>query len=273
MSVPGPLQTSIQIEIVPDDEVLSTRAAEVVVETLQARPEAVISLTTGRTVSGLYRALCRLHHAGAINLAAARLVSSEEYAGVAAGDAISLFGWLRRDLLDPCGVPMSQVLRLAGNTPAPARECARFDAALAGWGDADLVVQSIGINGHFGFNEPGATPHAQSRLVELARATRESNSTYWPEGARIPSIGLTMGVAQILRARHVLLLAQGEQKADALARTLVGSIDSRVPCSLLRLVPRLTVIADAAAARDLTPADLAAHGGHRCGEAARSGGR
>jgi glucosamine-6-phosphate deaminase len=258
MSATEPLQTRLQVEIVPDYDALSARAAEIVVETLRTQPEAVLSLTTGRTVSGLYRALCAFHNAGAINLAITRLVSSEEYVGVSDEDAITLFGWLRRDLLDPCGVPTAQVLRLHGQAPNLIEECRRFDAALAAWGGADLVVQSAGINGHFGFNEPGATPHMQSRTVELADATLKSNSAYWPDGARIPPIGLTMGVAQVLHARHVLLLAHGEQKAAALARALLGPIDSRVPCSLLRLAPRVTVIADTTAARDIAsqwPAD------------------
>jgi glucosamine-6-phosphate deaminase len=253
VSLPEPPQTRLQVEIATDYVALSARAAEIVVETLQIRPAVVLSLTTGRTVLGLYRALCACHRSGAINLAAARLVSSEEYAGVAAHHAISLFGWLRRDLLDPCGIPAAQVLRLDGSAPDLAAACRHFDATLAAWGGIDLAVQTVGSNGHFGFNEPGATAEAQSRAVRLTRTTRESNSVYWPAGTSVPPDGLTMGVAQTLAARHVLLLAYGEEKATVLARALLGPIDDRVPCSLLRLAPRLTVIADATAARDITP--------------------
>jgi glucosamine-6-phosphate deaminase len=142
-------------------------------------------------------------------------------------------------------------VRLDGSAPDLAAACRRFDATLAAWGGIDLAIQTVGINGHFGFNEPGATVQAPSRVVALTGTTRESNSVYWPAGTIIPPAGLTLGVAQILAARHIVLLAYGAEKAPALARALLGPIDAGVPCSLLRLAPHLTVIADATAARDI----------------------
>lgn len=143
------------------------------------------------------------------------------------------------------------VLRLAGDAPNLDAECRRFDVALEQVGVIDLIVQSIGVNGHFGFNEPGAPCDAPSRVVTMAPTTWAVNAAYWPHGARIPRQGLTMGLAATLRARHVLLLAAGTAKARALARTLEGPIDADVPCSWLRLARRLTVVADVAAASAL----------------------
>jgi len=222
-------------------------AFTVVAELVRARPTAVISLTTGKTTWGLYQALIAACQSGAIALSAARLVSSEEYLGVSDDDPISLFGWLRRDLLDPCGVAPAAVLRLAGDSADPAGECARFDAALQRLGGLDLVVQSVGLNGHFGFNEPGSPRDAATRVVTLAPTTRESNAAYWPAGAAVPAQALALGVRPTLQAAHVLLLASGPRKAAALARALRGPIDEESPCSLLRLAPRLTIIADVGA--------------------------
>jgi len=232
------------LSVVSDDEGLGRRAARTIVETVRRRPDAVISLTTGHTMAGVYKRLGELCRAGTLDLGATRLISSEEYAGVGATDPISLFGWLRRDLLDPCGVPSAAVLRLAGDAPDATTECRRFDAAIDGLGGIDLVVQSIGPNGHFGFNEPGSVRDAPSRVVGLAASTHQSNSHYWPDGARVPERGLTMGVRATLRAKHVLLLASGASKAEALARAVEGPIGEDVPCSLLRLAPRLTILAD-----------------------------
>ncbi len=235
------------LSVAPDGEELGRRAAHIIAETVRRRPDAVISLTTGRTMAGVYKRLGELCRAGSLVLGATRLISSEEYAGVGTDDPISLFGWLRRDLLDPCGVPPAAVLRLAGDAPDATTECRRFDAAINGLGGIDLVVQSIGPNGHFGFNEPGSARDAPSRVVDLAASTHHSNSRYWPDGTRVPERGLTMGVRATLQAQRVLLLASGAPKAEALARAVEGPIREDVPCSLLRLAPRLTILADAGA--------------------------
>ena len=237
--------------VVSDYDELSGCAARIILETLRARPDAVISFTTGRTMAGTYGRLGDLYREGALDLAAARLISSEEYVGVGATDPISLFGWLRRELLDPCGVSPAAVLRLAGDAPEPAAECHYFDVAIERLGGIDLVVQSIGPNGHFGFNEPGSARDAPSRMVALAASTRQSNTDYWHDGARVPARGLTMGLRPTLQARHVLLLASGAIKAAALASAVEGPIGEGVPCSLLRLAPRLTILADAEAAGGL----------------------
>lgn len=238
---------AVRLVVARDQRELGRIAAGIVAETVRVRLDAVISLTTGRTTAGLFSALCAECAAGRLDLARARLIHSEEYAGVAAADPISLFGWLCRALLEPCGIAPRSVERLAGDAPHLDEECRRFDESLHHLGTIALVVQSVGVNGHFGFNEPGATCDAPSRVVTLAPTTRARNATYWPDGARVPAQGLTMGVAATLRARHVLLLASGATKADALARAMEGPIDSAVPCSLLRLAPRLTVVADVAA--------------------------
>lgn len=250
MTLPQPY---LRVEIVPDDLELAERAAAVVVETLRVDPAAVISITTGRTLTALFKLLRDRQRAGRIDLAGARLICSEEYAGVDPSNPISLFGWLCRDLLAPCGIAPERVLHFAGHALDVVAECVRFDDALRAWGGADLVVQSIGVNGHYGFNEPGSPRDAPSRRVRLAPSTLRHNSAYWPAGTQIPCEGLTMGVATVLGARHVLLLASGEQKAEALALALTGPIDDAVPASLLRLAPRVTVIAEAAAARNLEP--------------------
>jgi glucosamine-6-phosphate deaminase len=226
---------------------MSTLGAEVVVEELLRRPEAVISLTTGFTPAGLFRVLPQLCASRGIGLARARYISSEEYVGVSADSPISLFGWLWRDLLAPNHVPAAQVLRLDGAATSPAEECWRFDGAIEQWGGIDLVLQTIGANGHFGFNEPGSAASASSRSVEMEPSTREANGRYWPAGTAVPTHGLTMGVRQTLNARHILLLASGSAKARALYDAMTAPIGEGMPCSMLRLATRLTVIADGAA--------------------------
>lgn len=253
MSVDAAEVGLLHVVVAPDYERLSTLALDLVCGVLHQKPDAVISLTTGRTPSGLYQGLRRACQARQVSLAATHIISSEEYAGVAIDDPISLFRWLRRDVLTPCNVPLTSALYLAGDAPDLDVECRRFDEQIEQLGGIDLVVQTIGVNGHFGFNEPGTPCDAPSRVAELAPSTRESNAAYWPEQRRVPTTGLTMGLRATLSARHVLLLAAGRTKAPALARALHGPIDEQVPGSLLRLAPRLTVIADDEASLELRP--------------------
>jgi glucosamine-6-phosphate deaminase len=239
------------LSVFPDYAELSRHAAHLIAATMHRQPEAVISLTTGHTTTGTYRLLAELCRSGALDMTTAHLISSEEYVGVGPGDSISLFGWLRRDLFEPCGVSPDSVLRLAGNARDLAEECRRFDAAIEELGGIDLAVQSIGPNGHFGFNEPKSPRDAPSRVVDLDSSTRRSNTSYWHDGARVPERGLTMGVRATLQAKHVLLLASSAIKAEALASAIEGPIGEHMPCSLLRLAPRLTILADKEAAGKL----------------------
>lgn len=241
----------MRLVIASDYEELSRRSAQILVETIRRQPDAVVSLTTGRTMVGFYRCIRDLWWSGALDLSAIRVVSSEEYAGIGADHPISLYGWLRTEVLDPCGIPDGQVLRLDGDALNLAEECRRFDRILAEWGGIDLAVQTVGVNGHFGFNEPGAHHDSCSRAVMLTPSTRTINAAYWPAGTHVPEQALTMGVAQILDARQLLLLASGRSKAVAWAHAWTGPIDEHVPCSLLRLAANVTAIIDKEAAEEL----------------------
>lgn len=251
---------SVRLVIASDYEELSRRSAQILVETIRRQPDAVVSLTTGRTMDGFYRCIRDLWCSGALDLSAIRVVSSEEYAGIGAEHPISLYGWMRKEMLDPCRISDGQVLRLDGDAPDLEGECRRFDRTLAEWGGIDLAVQTVGVNGHFGFNEPGAQRDSCSRTVLLTPATRAINGAYWPAGTHVPEQALTMGVAQILDARQILLLASGQSKAVALAHAWTGPIDEHVPCSLLRLAPNVTAMIDKEAAEglgDISSSELA----------------
>lgn len=202
-------------------------------------------------MAGFYRCIRDLWRSGTLDPSQIRVVSSEEYAGIGADHPISLYGWLRKELLAPCSISERQVLRLAGDAPDLEEECRRFDGVLAEWGGIDLAVQTVGVNGHFGFNEPGSQRDAPSRTVVLTPSTRATNAAYWPAGSRVPKQALTMGMATILDARQILLLASGTSKAAALRRAFTGPVDERLPCSLLRLAPDVMAMLDREAAQDL----------------------
>ena len=134
------------------------------------------------------------------------------------------------------------------DAPDPEGACRAYDRALQAAGGFDLAVLGLGPNGHLGFNEPPCGREAPTRVVSLTPQSVESNARYWGGPEQVPRRALTAGMAVLLTARRILLLAAGESKADILRRTLEGPINPDVPASYLQTVPGVTVIADRAAA-------------------------
>jgi len=237
------------LRIVDDYDALSDLAAEIFVAVVGARHGAVVGLPTGHTPLGLYRRLALLRRRG-LDLSGLKVVCLDEYLGVGPSSPISLFGWLRRVAIGPLGIRESRVLRLPADDREPLLACAAFDRQLDRAGRLDLAVLGLGWNGHVGFNEPGSPPAARTRIVALQSGTRRRNGRYWAGRPDIPRYGVTIGLRDIIRAKHILMLVSGRDKARILQTTLQGPVTPRVPASLLRR-GHLTVLADRPAAARL----------------------
>jgi len=234
-------------KIVENYSRLSDLAAAIVAGTIKLTPEAVIGLPTGRTPLGFYQRLSALRKQG-LDMSHLTAVCLDDYLGVGPDDPISLFGWLHRVALEPLGIPAAHILRLPSDDPEPQVACERFTKLLDRHGGFDVVVLGLGWNGHVAFNEPGSPRNASARIVALHPGTVKRNLAYWRGRRTLPGYGVTVGFRSILRAKRILLLVSGAQKARILAKTLRGPIDPTVPASQLRL-GRLMVIADRPAAR------------------------
>lgn len=171
----------------------------------------------------------------------------DEYLDVTADDSRSLYGWAKSALLDPLGIPDRNMVRLPGDTRDPEASCRAYAAAVRERGGIDLAVLGLGPNGHLGFNEPPSPPDAPTRPVDLTESSIESSSRYWGGRERVPRRALTAGMAELLAARHVVLLVAGAAKREILRRALWEPATPLVPASYLQGAPRVTVIADAAA--------------------------
>lgn len=243
----------LDLRIVDDYDALSDLAAEIFVAVVGARHRAVVGLPTGRTPLGLYRRLALLRRSG-FDFSGLKVVCLDEYLGVGPESPISLFAWLHRAVIGPLGIGQGRVLRLPSDDREPSLACAGFDRRLDREGRLDLVVLGLGWNGHVGFNEPGSPPSARTRIVALDPGTRERNRRYWAGRSDIPAYGMTIGLRDIIRAGHILLLVSGRNKARILKASLRGPVTPRVPASLLRR-GRLTVLADRPAATLLPRTD------------------
>lgn len=234
---------------VVDPAEFGAAAAALVAEALRSKPDAVLGLPTGNTPVPVYEHLVAQQRRGAVNFSRARVAMLDEYLG--AGDRpISFFHWLREHFLGPAGIAADRVLRMPSQPEGIAAACAAYEAQLAAWGGCDLQLLGLGLTGHIGFNEPGSPPDSHTRVVPLSPVTREANEEYWP-GEEVPAFGVTTGIATLLQARRLVLLVNGERKAEILHRTLEGPIGPEVPASFLRHGQDVWIVADRPAASHL----------------------
>lgn len=232
------------VEVVPAASFGAAVAARLA-ERLVALPSLVVCLPTGSTPLPVYEALQGELARRAVTVAGATVVLLDEYLGLPRGHAARCDAVLRREVVDRLDPPPRFVtFDVDGNDPKGA--CTAFDAAIAAAGGLDLVVLGLGANGHVGMNEPGSAPDAPTRVVELAASTREAALGHGADPA--PTHGVTLGLAGIMAAREIWLLATGTHKRAILAAALDGPVTPDVPATLLREHPCLRVIADEAAA-------------------------
>ena len=242
------------MEVVPlttADEVAAL-SADAIETLVRAHPRAVLGLATGSTPLPTYAELVRRHRAGTgPSYDEVRCFTLDEYVGLPPGHPESYRATIARELTDPLGIDPDHV---QGPDPAPGdlpTAGARYEDALAASGGVDLQVLGIGSDGHLAFNEPGSSLGSLTRIKTLTEETRRDNARFFGSANEVPRHVLTQGLGTILRARHLLLLATGAGKADALAAAVEGPLTAQCPASVLQLHPHVSVLADDAAAAGL----------------------
>jgi glucosamine-6-phosphate deaminase len=234
-----------------DGTALARALAAKVCAAIAARPRLVLGLPTGRTPLPFYEELRRRSRAECADWSQVRTFNLDEFVGPA-GVPGSYRAYMQRELFDHVDLWPGNIEFLRGDAPDLEGECERYEKALADAGGLDLIVLGIGANGHIGFNEPGPALEARTHRARLLPATRQSNAALF--GGRldqVPTEALSMGMATILQAREVVLIATGAAKAAVVARMLTGPIATEVPASFLQLHPQATVMVDRAAAAEV----------------------
>lgn len=241
-----------ELRVFRDAESASRTLAQETAAAIQTAGERgfTLGLATGNTPLGLYREWIRLHREGALSFAATRCFHLDELWPAPPGASFGDF--LEQHLFQHVDLPAAGRRLLDGRVAEPdvAAECARYETELRATGGLDLQVLGLGLNGHVGFNEPGSAVDSTTRRVRLAvdtRARAAAERSEWADCAE----ALTIGVATILSARRIVVLAFGAAKAAAVARALDGEESAAFPASFLRRHPRTTWILDEAAAARL----------------------
>lgn len=239
----------MKVLIFPTAEHAVSRVADTLRAQVRANPEAVLGLATGGTMEPVYRALI----AGAAGLSFARVTTFnlDEYVGLAPEHPQSYHAYMRRHLFDHLDMDPARLHLPRGDAESPNAEAARYDDAIGAAGGVDLQLLGLGANGHIGFNEPGSSLGSRTRIKTLTRKTRDANARFFGPGEEVPRYAITMGIATIMEAREVVLLATGPHKAEAAANTVEGPVSAFCPASMIQFHRHATVVLDEEAAADL----------------------
>lgn len=251
----------MEVVIRSNERGVAALVADAVARLAGTKPEAVLGVATGATPIPLYRELARRVEAGEIDLSRFRVVMLDEYLGLPAHHDQLYRRFVERQVIGPLGIDSD---RLYGpDSTAHGEQIDRaahdYDSLLARLG-VDMQILGIGSDGHIGFNEPMSSLASRTRIKTLTMQTRKDNSRFFDgDLTRVPTHVLTQGIGTILDARHVVLLATGRSKADAVAAAVEGPVAARVPASALQLHPHVTVAIDEAAAFGLQYLDYYRH--------------
>ena len=243
--------------IVPDHDelaaLLAERVAAVIRRESAAKGRCVLGLATGSTPIGIYRELIRMHQAGGLDFARVVTFNLDEYFPMAPDSIHSYRRYMWENLFAHVNVDPANVHIPDGNVARGrlAESCAAYERAIAEAGGIDLQILGVGKTGHIGFNEPGSSATSRTRTVTLDTITRkEAAADFFGEDG-VPREALTMGVATILEAREIVLIATGEHKAAIVQRAVEGEVSVQVAATFLQRHPRATVYLDLAAAAEL----------------------
>lgn len=254
-----------------DEAALAAALATRVLDAIVANPRLVLGLPTGRTPLVLYRELRErgLSHRGpkadlsrrsrkakADDWSQVRTFNLDEFVGLAPEHPGSYRAFMQAELFDHVSIEPAHIGMLDGTAADLKAECRRYEEAIASAGGIDLQLLGIGANGHIGFNEPADGLCARTHIAALEPRTREANAQWFGgDWTAVPERALSMGMATILGAREIVLIATGAEKAAAVAGLVEGLITPRLPASFLQLHPRTTVMLDRAAAGRLSGVD------------------
>ena len=241
----------MEIVILPTPAEVGRIAAGKIAAIISARPTSAIGLATGSSPQGIYSDLARRVGAGEISFEQARGFALDEYVGIPLEHPESYASIINRDVVRPLGFDPTRVRVPDGRASDLEYAAKEYEAAIRTAGGIDIQILGIGANGHIGFNEPTSSFASRTRIKTLAPRTREDNARFFPTLDDVPRHCLTQGVATILAARHLVLMAFGKGKAEAVHHLAEGPVSAMWPATALQLHPHVTVFVDDAAASRL----------------------
>lgn len=246
----------MEVVLLPDAFEIAKVAADAVQQLLEEKPDAVLGLATGSSPLPLYNELVRRHKAGKISFAQCTAFTLDEYVGLPVDHPAAYCNVIREEFTDHVDFAPGAVHGPDGMAEDLRAAAASYEQAIADSGGIDLQILGIGTDGHIAFNEPGSSLASRTRMKTLTPQTRADNARFFDgDEDAVPWQTLTQGMGTIMEARHLLMIATGRGKAEAVQQMVEGPISAMWPATLLQMHPRVSVLLDPGAAGRLQLGD------------------
>jgi glucosamine-6-phosphate deaminase len=247
----------MEVLIVKDRNELAKAASDIIAGQVRSKPESVLGLATGSTPEDTYKLLVKAHQEDGLDFSGVRTFNLDEYLGLPREHDQSYYWFMHDRLFNHVNIKPENINLPDGMAADPDEACRQYEEKIDAAGGIDLQLLGVGSDGHIGFNEPGSSLSSRTRVKTLTEQTIKDNARLFFHGneAEVPRFSITMGVASILDADQLLLLATGDHKAAIVKALVEGPVTAAVTASALQLHPHATVLIDEAAASKLEHLD------------------
>ena len=226
---------------------MSRTAANIISAQVIMKPNCVLGLATGSTPIGTYAQLVEWYNKGDLDFSEVTTVNLDEYKGLPRTNDQSYYYFMHQHLFDRVNIDPERTNVPNGMEPDAEKECGRYEELIRSLGGVDLQLLGLGHNGHIGFNEPGEAFEKETHCVDLTESTIEANKRFFASADDVPKQAYTMGIKTIMQAKKILIVVNGENKADIVERAFFGPVTPEVPASILQLHNDVTLVGDEAA--------------------------
>ena len=226
---------------------MSRKAANIISAQIILKPNSVLGLATGSTPIGTYSQLVDWYKKGDLDFSEVTSVNLDEYKGLPGTNEQSYYYFMHEHLFKHVNIREEATFVPDGTNPDAEAACAAHEEIIKKLGGIDLQLLGLGNNGHIGFNEPSEAFEKETHCVDLTESTIQANSRFFDSIDQVPTQAYTMGIKSIMMAKKILIVANGEGKADIVARAFWGPVTPDVPASILQMHPNVTVVCDEAA--------------------------
>lgn len=226
---------------------MSRKAANIISAQVIMKPNCVLGLATGSTPIGTYDQLVEWYNKGDLDFSEVTTVNLDEYKRLPRTNDQSYYYFMHQHLFDRVNIDPERTNVPNGMEPDAEKECGRYEELIRSLGGVDLQLLGLGHNGHIGFNEPGEAFEKETHCVDLTESTIEANKRFFASADDVPKQAYTMGIKTIMQAKKILIVVNGENKADIVERAFFGPVTPEVPASILQLHNDVTLVGDEAA--------------------------
>ena len=233
-------------------EEMSSEAAKLIADRLRKKPNLVLGFATGSTPLGLYKELIRMYKEEGLDFSKVTSFNLDEYVGLPPSHNQSYHYFMYENLFNHININPRYIHVPHGMAKDVNVFCDWYESRIKECGGIDIQILGVGGNGHIAFNEPGSSLGSRVRIKTLTEKTRKDNARFFETMDEVPKFAITMGVGTVMDSKELLLLANGDSKADAIKAAVEGPITAMCPASIVQLHRNVYVVVDKKAAAKLS---------------------